>query len=64
MADTFLNKRTIPVNWKALEYFTRDELRDYARALDPEVPLGRNKADVIANLAACGKAKMIVQLHL
>lgn len=44
----------------ALEKFTRQELRDYAKSLGVE--RGQNKRDTIRNLLLSGKATLLAQL--
>jgi len=54
------NGRVIPATRELLEYFNRDELRDYARSLG--LPQGGTKQEVIERLISSGHATVLASL--
>lgn len=52
--------RVVPASQSALDKFTRDHLRSYAKNIGVEC--GRSKQDTIRNLIASGKATLCASL--
>ncbi len=55
-----ISTRVVPASKEALEKFTRDDLRNYAKSLG--VDQGQNKNDTIRNLIDSGKATLCASL--
>jgi hypothetical protein len=55
-----IETQVVPAWAPALERFTREELREYAKSINVE--RGQNKHDTIRNLLESGRATMLVQL--
>lgn len=55
-----VSTHVVPATLVALNKFTREELREYAKSLNIE--RGQNKEDTIRNLLESGRATILVQL--